>query len=147
MFSLIITIISIALVAALAIASIYYGGAAFSQGSAKAAASTVVAQAQQISAANTLYQNDNAGANATNVALLVSGKYLSSAPVLSSTISSTALDLSGSSVTSTGLTNANVCAAINAQVGLATTPTTDNVNVAYNCFAATGATTFTFTYH
>lgn len=34
MFSLIITIISIALVTALAIATIYYGGSAFRQGSA-----------------------------------------------------------------------------------------------------------------
>ena len=42
MFSLIITIISIALVAALAVATIYYGGDAFNQGTTKAKASTIV---------------------------------------------------------------------------------------------------------
>ena len=39
MFSLIITIISIALVAALALATIYYGGSAFNKSSATATAS------------------------------------------------------------------------------------------------------------
>ena len=58
MFSLIITIISIALVAALAVATIYYGGSAFTQGTAKANASALVAGAQQITGAISLYQND-----------------------------------------------------------------------------------------
>lgn len=84
MFSLIITIISIALVAALAVASVYYGGNAFQQGTAKAQASTLVAQAQQIAAANTLYANDHAGVRADDsvdaVAVLVSEGYLAAAP-------------------------------------------------------------------
>ena len=80
MFSLIVTIISIALVAALAVASIYYGGAAFTQGSAKANASALVAEAQQIAGANDLYANDNAGAFSPDVPTLVSGSYLSTAP-------------------------------------------------------------------
>ncbi|WP_406733265.1 hypothetical protein RJD39_03940 [Vibrio scophthalmi] len=54
MFSLIISIIAIALVAALALASIYYGGAAFHEGSADAEASTAVNQGQQIQAAITM---------------------------------------------------------------------------------------------
>lgn len=81
MFSLIITIISIVLVAALALATIYYGGSAFTGGSAKAAASTVVSQAQQISGAITLSQNDNGGAFPADVAALVSGNYLQAAPI------------------------------------------------------------------
>lgn len=84
MFSLIITIISIALVAALAVASVYYGGQAFSQGTAKANASTLVSQAQQIAGANTLYANDHNGSFVAAGAVTGSAltpDYLSSAPV------------------------------------------------------------------
>lgn len=80
MFSLIITIISIALVAGLTLATAYYGGSAFQQGSARANASTLVAQAQQITGANTLRANDNGGVFATSVSDLVSGNYLSAIP-------------------------------------------------------------------
>lgn len=48
MFSLIITIISIALVAVLALASIYYGGAAVGQGSDSARASQLINEGQQL---------------------------------------------------------------------------------------------------
>ena len=58
MFSLIISIIAIALVAALALASIYYGGDAFQEGTAKAEASTIVNQGQQIQAAVTMSEID-----------------------------------------------------------------------------------------
>jgi type II secretory pathway pseudopilin PulG len=58
MFSLIITIISIALVAALAVATIYYGGTAFTTGSTKAQAAGLVSSAQQIAGAEVLYFND-----------------------------------------------------------------------------------------
>jgi hypothetical protein len=50
-FSLIITIISIALVAALAVAVIYYGGESQRQGAAKAAAATLLNQGAQIAGA------------------------------------------------------------------------------------------------
>ena len=62
MFSLIITIISIALVAALAVATIYYGGAAFNKGSADAAASQLMNAAQQVQGAVVLYAQDHGGA-------------------------------------------------------------------------------------
>lgn len=80
MFSLIITIISIALVAALAVATIYYGGDAFNQGTTKAKASTIVNQAQQVAGANTLFKS-NTGSFAGTVSDLVSASYLGSAPV------------------------------------------------------------------
>ena len=84
MFSLIITIISIALVAALSLATLYFGGDAFNQGSAKAAAATIVNQASQINGANTLhYLDNNAYASGDATALegaLVDGGYLSSMP-------------------------------------------------------------------
>lgn len=79
MFSLIITIISIALVAALAVATIYYGGDAFNQGSSKAKASTVINQAQQIAGANTLYKSDK-GSFTDSLSALQTGKYLASVP-------------------------------------------------------------------
>lgn len=58
MFSLIISIISIALVAALAAATVYFGGAAFNKGSAGADASTFVNAGQQVAGAFTLAAAD-----------------------------------------------------------------------------------------
>ena len=86
MFSLIITVISIALVAVLAIASIYYGGSAMTTGTAKANAATLVNHGQQLNGANAMYKNDNGGSNAISVADLVSDNYLSSAPAAPSSV-------------------------------------------------------------
>lgn len=58
MFSLIISIISIALVAALAAATVYFGGAAFNKGGAGADASTFINAGQQIAGAFTLSEVD-----------------------------------------------------------------------------------------
>lgn len=71
MFQLIVAVISIALVAALALASIFYGGEAFTRGQLKAQVTTMINQAQQISGANTLYKTDNGGNDAKTVAELV----------------------------------------------------------------------------
>jgi hypothetical protein len=68
MFSLIISIISIALVAALAAATVYFGGAAFNKGSAGADASAFINAGQQIAGAFTLAAAD--GYTATTVASL-----------------------------------------------------------------------------
>lgn len=81
MFSLIITVISIALVAVLAVASIYYGGSAMSQGTAKANASTLVNHGQQLNGANAMFKNDNGGSDAGGITALVTAQYLSAAPV------------------------------------------------------------------
>jgi len=134
MFSLIVSIISIALVAVLAAASIYYGGDAFTKGSAKALASTVVTQAQQISSANTLYKNDKGGVSAANVAALTAapGNYLASAPAMPSKVGSVALEIAADIDTVTAgnqggvsavITNAEVCKLINQQAN-----GTDNFN-------------------
>ncbi len=83
MFSLIITIISIALVAALALATLYYGGTAFNRGAAGAAAARLINEGQQINGAVALYRADFAsGATttvATSLATLPAG-YLASVP-------------------------------------------------------------------
>jgi hypothetical protein len=84
MFSLIITIISIALVAALALATLYYGGSAFNKGAAGAEAARLINEGQQINGAVALYRADfGAGSTAvviTDLAGLVTGTYLSSVP-------------------------------------------------------------------
>jgi hypothetical protein len=80
MFSLIITIVSIALVAALAVATIYYGGSAYTKGASRAAAATVVAHSQQIAGANLLYANDNSGTFSASITGLKDGGYLSAVP-------------------------------------------------------------------
>jgi hypothetical protein len=61
MFQLIVSVIAIALIAALAIASLYYGGNAFSGSTSKAQVTALVNQAQQISGGAALYKTDNAG--------------------------------------------------------------------------------------
>lgn len=71
MFSLIISIISIALVAALAAATVYFGGAAFNKGSAGADASTFINAGQQVAGAFTLASAD--GYSPQTVADLNSG--------------------------------------------------------------------------
>lgn len=55
MFSLLITIISIALVAALALATLYYGSDAFNRGAAGAEASKLITQQQQLLGATELF--------------------------------------------------------------------------------------------
>ena len=86
MFSLIISIISIALVGVLSLASIYYGGEAFRAGIKQSTSYTLLNQAQQIGAAFSLSkvdQYDFTNATASDfVDRLVEGFYLKSAPQL-----------------------------------------------------------------
>lgn len=85
MFSLIITIISIALVAGLTVATLFYGGAAFTQNSAKSTAAALVSQAQQVASGNTLYGNDKGGVFVgTDPTGLIAGGYLSTVPTVPS---------------------------------------------------------------
>lgn len=84
MANLIITIISIALVAVAALMGAYYGGTAFSSGQAKSLASTLVSQGQQIAAAWAIQTADNNGTrNIASINALTTGTsiYLSSNPV------------------------------------------------------------------
>lgn len=150
MFSLIVSIISIALVAVLAAASIYYGGDAFTKGSAKALASTVVTQAQQISSANTLYKNDNGGVSAANVAALVTGNYLASEPAMPSKVGAVnlalAADVDGVTAgdqngVSAVITNGEVCKLINQQ---AAGQDTFSAAAQYGCEDVSGTLTFKY---
>lgn len=77
MFSLIITIISIALVAVLALASIYYGGSAVGQGSDSARASQLINEGQQLQGLAAM--STAQGNTVTTVADLVTTGHLSQA--------------------------------------------------------------------
>jgi hypothetical protein len=61
MFNLIVAVISIALIAAMAAASIFYGGESFSASSARAEAATLINQALQIDGAADLFKTNNLG--------------------------------------------------------------------------------------
>ena len=152
MFSLIITIISIALVVALAIASIYYGGAAFTQGNTRAVAATVVSQAQQIAGGATLSFNQTQTVPASVAALQTSG-YLTSVPnVPAAANATTAWTISATEVGHV-ITSDAVCNAIDASAK-GTSPATFAGNPPaakvttqqYGCFGTTGAATFYYAY-
>jgi len=82
MFSLIITIISIALVGALAITTLFFGGDVFLKGKSEAEAAQYINESQQISAAVRLYQAENAGQMPSDLqADLVDNNYLKELPV------------------------------------------------------------------
>ncbi len=72
MFQLIVAVISIALVAALAIAAVYYGGSAFSGSREKSVAMTIASHSSQIKAAFLLHKLEN-GASASSLDELVTG--------------------------------------------------------------------------
>lgn len=79
MFSLIITIISIALVTALALATIYYGGNAFRQGGDAADAARFINEGQQLSGAASVY-NAAEQADLALIADLTTKEYVASVP-------------------------------------------------------------------
>lgn len=70
MISLIITLVAIALVVAIALATMYFGGSAFTENAAKAEANRFLAEGQQITAALTLY-NANTSTRASSLDVLV----------------------------------------------------------------------------
>ncbi|MCS4089863.1 hypothetical protein [Rhizobium sp. BK176] len=83
MFQLIVAVIAIALVIALTLASIFYGGEAFTRSSLKANVAAMVNQAQQISGAHTLYKTDYSTAaptGQTGLAELKKQGYLAEIP-------------------------------------------------------------------
>ena len=133
MFSLIITIISIALVAALALATLYYGGSAFNKGAAGAVAARLINEGQQMNGAVALYKADvGAGSTAvvvTDLAGLASAGYLSSVPA---DFASTTTLASGA-VTAT--VSADVCAEVTKRAGTATV---------FGCTTNAGVSTFSF---
>ncbi len=83
MFSLIITLIAVALVVALALATVYFGGTVSRDGAAQAQAAALVNHGQQLLSAADLFSVSN-GRWPASMAELVSGGYLSTVPTLTS---------------------------------------------------------------
>lgn len=138
MFSLIITIISIALVAALALATIYYGGTAFNKGSAEAKASQLINEGQQINGAVAMARADVAADSnltlPTDIAGLVTAEYLAQVPAGWDS----ADELTQGFAVTTNAVSTEVCDAVNSKAGLTGAVTTATVS-AYGCVAADAA--------
>lgn len=79
-FQIIVIVIGIALTLAVAGVGVFYGGSAFTNGSAAASMAKLSAQASQISGAILLYQSKNSGTLPANLSEL-QGEYLKSIPV------------------------------------------------------------------
>lgn len=79
MFSLIITIVSVALVAALALATLYYGGDVFNRGSAEVRAAQLLNEGQQVLGAAELYYAERGAWPTVNQ--LLEFNYLKTVPV------------------------------------------------------------------
>ena len=133
MFSLIISIIAIALVAALALASIYYGGDAFQEGTAKAEASTVVNQGQQVQAAVTMSEIDEKPVTDPTLAILVTDDYLKEVPG----VRTANWALSGTDFIQMDVINADVCGYIEAAFDNDKTVPTTRGDQAFGCFLDT----------
>lgn len=146
MFSLIITIISIALVAALALATLYYGGTAFNQGRAGAEASRLINEGQQINAAATL--NAATAAGATDIASLVTQNLLSTAPAGVSVTGVAPGDRAEVTVGADAFGD-EVCAEVQRRAGAAALALADDAAAdagtqMYGCYGVAGAQTFFF---
>lgn len=117
MFSLIIVLIAIVLVAAIAVATVYYGGDVFSSGSANAEAATLLAQSAQIASASAAYAAENHGQKPTSLGELLDSNYLSSVPM------GWAGD--GAQISAKVIESANACEIFNAKQGLEGIPQCD----------------------
>jgi hypothetical protein len=116
MFSLIITIVSIALVVALVAATMYHGGDTLTQGRTTADAAAFVSGAQQIGGAQVMHISLES-APAADVPALVTAKYLASAPVVKATVAGWSIDNTAKLVKAVTLTD-DVCLQINKTAGV-----------------------------
>lgn len=120
MFSLIIVIISIALVAAIAIATLWYGGTQFSQGQNKAIAARVLNEGSQLLGATRIYQADHGNALPNSVQDLVNAEYLRNIEGLQTEWSMTTDYFVTSSVPY------ELCQEINRQIGVDSVPSCED---------------------
>lgn len=80
MFSLIITVVSLLLVAGLAAATLFFGGDQFLQGKTDAEVARYVSESQQIAGAVQLFQAENQGSMPTDLKEDLVGYYLKDLP-------------------------------------------------------------------
>lgn len=125
MFALIPVVISIVLMAILAIGSMFYGGSMFTDSASNANASSLINQAQQISSAAMLYELDNGGIAPADIDILVNRNYLQGIPVAPDVSASGPLNWSIVStknlVQLTGVESVKVCNLVNEKSGVETT--------------------------
>lgn len=145
MFSLIISIISIALVAALAAATVYFGGAAFNKGAAGADASAFINAGQQIAGAFTLASADSVAVTSVDS---LNPDYLAQIPTYKGTSLVLAANDSGTAdvdeseyVTVTARITADICTEINKRANGETSPgvvaAVTAIDGLYGCVTAT----------
>jgi len=138
MFSLIITIVSIALVVALVAATMYHGGDTLTQGRTTADAAAFVSGAQQVGGAAVMYLSLESQ-EATSVDQLVSKAYLASAPVVKGTALAIPAVATDANIVSSTVTDAAVCAGATDPKNVA-----DITGLAYGCI--TNGLKFQFKY-
>lgn len=144
MFSLIITIVSIALVVALVAATMYHGGDTLTQGRTTADAAAFVSGAQQVGGAAVMFQSLES-VEATSVDALVTAKYLASAPVVKGSVLAIPSDATAANLVSSTVASDAVCTQINKTAGAADpAAVTDIGALAYGCI--TGTKLFQFKY-
>jgi hypothetical protein len=171
MFSLIITIISIAIVAALAVSTLYYGGQQFSNGAAQmrraqqvadarqaqsgqgnaqfdpaAAASSLLDQSQVILGAATLYANEHSGSYPTDIKDLMNGRYLDSNALPDMRVSKDSFHMATGSegfYVWLKLDDREVCQSIAASSARSYGPNS-TTRAAYDCVMQGSAMTFSF---
>ena len=140
MFSLIITIISIALVAALALASIYYGGDAFTKGSDGAAAARLINEGQQLQGARTLVNAEGKLATVATVAGLATNNYLSQVPADWTTDATTPGNIDTGAFFTKPAGSASICNELNKKAGFTPAEVTAGVTAlgthVYGCITA-----------
>lgn len=145
MFSLIITIVSIALVVALVAATMYSGGDTLTQGRARADASAYISGAQQISAAAIVYSS-NEGATPTSLADLKAKNYMTATPTLPGGSAYTIAF--GTRTIDATVTSRETCTQINKAARITDDGVTTSVTIpatsAYGCSVA--GTTYAFSY-
>lgn len=113
MFSLILVIIGIVLVVAIAAATIFFGGKAWTSGGAEAEASALLAQSAQIASASAAYTADHAGSKPSSLVDLLDGKYLNAIPPGWNDPAN-----AGSPITSKVIESENACLTFNARQGI-----------------------------
>lgn len=124
MFSLIIALVSIVLVAAIAAATMYYGGSSYAQAQGRADAAKVVNAGAQIAGAVAAYTANTASAPA-DLNTLVTSNYLSTLPAGSWVAQD-------NFVSATGLT-LDQCTAANAVIGVVGVPTCESLGTTSAC--------------
>lgn len=117
MFSLIITIVGIALVVLLALVGLYYVSYDFKQSQTRAQATKLATQTQQIQAAIVMYQHDTGNLPSGLSDLTTNGTYLKSYTPLSVWGSS-----NGYIQTTSSAVGADVCLAFDQQRGIQAVP-------------------------